>query len=67
MHLERTGPFLAGGGEKSNGDNLLAIYDEDIATAFAIEAVRLIDHYHFRAGMKELERKKRGKRGKAKL
>lgn len=39
---------LAGGGEAENGDNLLAIFDQDIATAFAIEAVALVDHFHFR-------------------
>ncbi len=39
---------LAQGGEESNGDNLLVITDTDIATVFAIEAIRLIDHYQFR-------------------
>jgi phosphatidylserine/phosphatidylglycerophosphate/cardiolipin synthase-like enzyme len=43
---------LAAGGEKQNGDNLLAIHDASIATAFAVEAVRLIDHYQFRVAMK---------------
>jgi hypothetical protein len=43
---------LAAGGEMQNGDNLLAIYDEEVATAYAIEAIRLVDHYHFRAQMK---------------
>jgi hypothetical protein len=38
---------LASGGEESNGDNLLAIQDADVATAFAIEALGLIDHYDF--------------------
>lgn len=38
---------LALGGEKSNGDNLLEIHDPDVATAFAIEALGLIDHYNF--------------------
>jgi len=38
---------LALGGEMSNGDNLLAIHDTDIATAFAIEAVALVDHFDF--------------------
>jgi phosphatidylserine/phosphatidylglycerophosphate/cardiolipin synthase-like enzyme len=37
------------GGEKENGDNLLCVRDTDIATVFAIEAIRIIDHYHFRA------------------
>jgi PLD-like domain len=38
---------LAGGGEADNGDNLLAIFDEDIATVFAIEALLLVDHFEF--------------------
>jgi hypothetical protein len=38
---------LATGGEAANGDNLLAIHDEDVATAFAIEALLLVDHYNF--------------------
>jgi hypothetical protein len=38
---------LAGGGEAQNGDNLLAIHDADVATAFAIEALGLVDHYDF--------------------
>ena len=39
---------LAQGGEESNGDNLLLISDPDIVAVFAIEAIRLIDHYQFR-------------------
>ena len=38
---------LAGGGEENNGDNLIAIYDEDVATVFAIEALLLVDHFNF--------------------
>ncbi len=38
---------LAGGGEKANGDNLIAIHDEDFATVFAIEAIGLVDHFDF--------------------
>jgi hypothetical protein len=38
---------LATGGEAANGDNLLAIYDRDVATAFAIEALSLVDHFEF--------------------
>ena len=34
--------------ETVNGDNLIEIRDRDIVTAFAIEAMRLIDHFHFR-------------------
>lgn len=44
---------LAAGGEESNGDNLIAIFDRGIATAYGVEAVRLLDHYDFRKKMKE--------------
>ena len=43
---------LAAGGEESNGDNLVALYDPAVASAYAVEAIRLVDHYHFRAQMK---------------
>jgi hypothetical protein len=38
---------LATGGEEENGDNLLEIHDADVAMAFAIEALLLVDHYNF--------------------
>jgi hypothetical protein len=38
---------LANGGEQLNGDNLLAVHDGDVATAFAIEALALVDHFNF--------------------
>src|SRR5436189_5270146 len=38
---------LASGGEVQNGDNLLAIHDDDVATVFAIEALALVDHFDF--------------------
>ncbi len=38
---------LAEGGERDNGDNLLAIRDADVATAFVIETLLLVDHYDF--------------------
>jgi len=38
---------LALKGEQVNGDNLLAIRDEDVATVFAIEALALVDHFNF--------------------
>ena len=34
-------------GEELNGDNLLAIHDADVATVFALEALALVDHFHF--------------------
>ncbi|QHB56734.1 phospholipase (plasmid) [Ralstonia solanacearum] len=40
---------LSRGGEEQNGDSLIAIHDPAIVTAYAIEAVRLFDHYRFRA------------------
>ena len=43
---------LAQGGEEANGDNLLAIHDVDIATAFAIEALGLVDHFNFLGNLK---------------
>jgi phosphatidylserine/phosphatidylglycerophosphate/cardiolipin synthase-like enzyme len=35
--------------DESNGENLLLFRDRRIATAFAIEALRIYDHYAFRA------------------
>lgn len=46
---------LASGGEEANGDNLLAISDPAVASAYAIEAIRLVDHYHFRAALKQTD------------
>jgi PLD-like domain len=42
---------LAEGGEMMNGDNLLCIADRATAIAYAVEAIRLVDHFHFRAIM----------------
>jgi phosphatidylserine/phosphatidylglycerophosphate/cardiolipin synthase-like enzyme len=38
---------LAYNPEQKNGDNLLEIRDKDVVTTFAIEAIRLIDHFHW--------------------
>ncbi len=38
---------LALGGERENGDNLIEIHDGDVAAAFAIEAMALVDHFDF--------------------
>ena len=40
---------LSSGGEKENGDNLVAFRDRTVATTYAVEAIKLIDHYRFRA------------------
>jgi phosphatidylserine/phosphatidylglycerophosphate/cardiolipin synthase-like enzyme len=42
---------LAARGEEVNGDNLLAIEDRSVAGTYAVEAIRLVDHFHFRAAM----------------
>ena len=34
--------------EQKNGDNLIEIRDRDAVTVFAIEAIRLVDHFAFR-------------------
>jgi hypothetical protein len=44
---------LALGGEQQNGDNLICVQDPDVATAFGIEAIRLVDHFHFRANKQQ--------------
>jgi hypothetical protein len=49
---------LTKGGESANGDNLLGIYDRGIATMYAIEGIRLADHYDFRDKMHSATSKK---------
>ncbi len=44
---------MASGGEESNGDNLIRIEDRKVAIAYAIEALRLFDHFHFRVNAQE--------------
>jgi PLD-like domain len=39
---------LSQGGEQDNGDNLLEIRDPAVATFYAVEAIKLVDHYEFR-------------------
>ncbi len=60
---------LASGGEQMNGDNLLAIHDEDVATAFALEALALVDHFDFldrmATGAKTKSKKTTGKKAPA--
>ena len=43
--------------DASNGENLVLIRDRRVATSYAIEAMRMIDHYQWRAALKA-----RGKR-----
>ncbi|MEP7300170.1 MAG: phospholipase D-like domain-containing protein [Caldimonas sp.] len=42
---------LAPSGENGNGDHLLMIEDPKIAAAYALEALRVFDHLHFRSTM----------------
>lgn len=44
---------MAAGGEKANGDNLICIEDRKVAIAYAVEALRMFDHFHFRVKAKE--------------
>jgi hypothetical protein len=44
---------LSPSGETGNGDNLVMIEDPRVATAYAIEAIRVFDHLHFRSRMQE--------------
>jgi len=48
---------LAAGGEQANGDSLAMIEDAAVANMFAIEAVALFDHYHFRKVMQTVTEK----------
>ena len=49
---------MAAGGEEQNGDHMICIEDRRIAIAYAIEALRMFDHFHFR--VKTLETKAAG-------
>ena len=40
-------------GEQGNGDHLVQISNPRVAAAYAIEALRMFDHLHFRTKMKE--------------
>lgn len=42
---------LSPSGEEGNGDNLVMIEDPRVATSYAIEALRIFDHLHFRSRM----------------
>jgi hypothetical protein len=48
---------LAAGGEQANGDSLAMIEDAAVANMYAIEAVALFDHYHFRKAMQTVTAK----------
>jgi phosphatidylserine/phosphatidylglycerophosphate/cardiolipin synthase-like enzyme len=46
--------------DTANGENLLLIRDRRIATAYMVEAIRLLDHYHFRVAQKKATKKSGG-------
>ena len=50
---------LSPSGESNNGDHLIMIEDQRVATAYAIEALRVFDHLHFRSLMQEVNKKKK--------
>jgi phosphatidylserine/phosphatidylglycerophosphate/cardiolipin synthase-like enzyme len=58
---------LAPNGEEGNGDHLIMIEDRKIALAYAIEALRIFDHLHFRSRMQEALKDKKGKQATEKL
>ncbi len=41
------------GADVDNGENLLLVADRRIAVSFMVEALRIVDHYHFRVLQKE--------------
>jgi phosphatidylserine/phosphatidylglycerophosphate/cardiolipin synthase-like enzyme len=50
---------FSGPADTKNGENLLVIKDRRIAVAYAVEAVRIFDHYHFRVSEQEAKTKKK--------
>lgn len=44
---------FSGSADRKNGENLLLIKDRRVAVAYAVEALRLFDHYHFRIAQEE--------------
>lgn len=53
---------LAYNPEQKNGDNLIEIRDDDVVTVFAIETIRLVDHFHWR-NKESMEEKKTDENG----
>jgi hypothetical protein len=49
---------LSPSGERNNGDHLIMIEDQRIATSYAVEALRMFDHLHFRTVMQSAKKKK---------
>ncbi|MFA5332840.1 MAG: phospholipase D-like domain-containing protein [Methanoregula sp.] len=49
---------LAAGGETGNSDNLMAIYDRNVAVMFAVETIRQYQHFRFRSKQEKATEKK---------
>jgi phosphatidylserine/phosphatidylglycerophosphate/cardiolipin synthase-like enzyme len=45
------------GADQQNGENLILFRNRRIATAYMIEALRLVDHYHFRVAQRSAKQK----------
>lgn len=45
--------------DAKNGENILLIRDRRIATSYAIEALRIFDHYHFRVAQQKAKKAKK--------
>lgn len=48
---------FSGAADGDNGENLLLVKDRRVAVSYAIEALRIFDHYHFRVAQKEAKEK----------
>jgi phosphatidylserine/phosphatidylglycerophosphate/cardiolipin synthase-like enzyme len=44
---------FSGSADGSNGENLLLVRDRRVAVSYAVEALRIFDHYHFRVVQQE--------------
>jgi phosphatidylserine/phosphatidylglycerophosphate/cardiolipin synthase-like enzyme len=44
---------FSGTADTKNGENLFCVRDRRVAVSFAIEALRIFDHYHFRVTQAE--------------
>jgi phosphatidylserine/phosphatidylglycerophosphate/cardiolipin synthase-like enzyme len=49
---------FAPSGEEANGDHLISIQDQRVATAYAIDALIMFDHLNFRDRMREHDKQK---------
>lgn len=45
--------------DRRNGENLLLVRDRRVATSYAVEALRIFDHYHFRVAQQEAKQARR--------